>query len=66
MPPPSVRPARPVWVTIPDGTASAELLRLAIQLSEQHASLGPHRARTGIDTDSLHRPEVDDHAVVAD
>jgi hypothetical protein len=42
-----------------------KILRLAIKLSEQHASLGPHRARTGIDTDSLHRPEVDEHAVVA-
>ena len=43
-----------------------ELLRLAIELTEQYAGLDTHRARLGIHPDPFHRPEIDDHAVVAD
>ena len=66
MPPPSVSPASPVWVTIPAGTASPNACVSRSSSPEQHAGLGPRRARLGIDPDPLHRAQVDDDAAVAD
>src|SRR5215208_4843277 len=39
-------------------------LRLPIELSEEHSSLGPHRARFRIDADALHQRKVDDEAAL--
>jgi hypothetical protein len=43
----------------------AELLRLAIELAEQHAGLNTCRSPLGVHSDPFHQPEVDEHAVVA-
>ncbi len=47
------------------GNREPELLGLAVELAEQHACLHPHRSRLGVHPDALHRPQVDDQAVVA-
>ncbi len=65
IPPPSVSPATPVCVTIPDGTASPN----ACVSRSSSPSSTPAWARAiralGIDADALHRREVDHQRVVA-
>src|SRR5215208_2572366 len=39
-------------------------LCLPVELSEEHSSLGPHRARLRIDADALHQRKVNDEAAV--
>ncbi len=43
-----------------------EELRLAVELAPEHAGLGARGARRGVDSDPLHRREVDHEAAVAD
>jgi hypothetical protein len=43
-----------------------EVLRLAVELSPEHAGLGPRGTGRRIDSDPLHRREVDDEPAVAD
>jgi hypothetical protein len=43
-----------------------EGLRLAVELAEQNAGLGPGLARLRIDADALHLPQIDHHPRVAD
>ena len=42
-----------------------EELRLAVELAPEHASFSMHGARRRVDSDSLHRREVDHEAAVA-
>ena len=66
MPPPSVRPAIPVWVTIPPTVASP---KSCVSRSSSPQST-PASARAvlarGIDSDALHRREVDHQPAVAE
>ena len=66
MPPPSVRPATPVCVTIPPVVArpNAWVSRSSSPQSTPAWTLAVRAVR--IDADPFHRPEVDDDAAVAD
>ena len=55
-----------MWVTIPPTVARPEVLRLAVELAPEHAGLGARGARRRIDSDSLHRREVDHEPAVTE
>ena len=55
-----------MWVTIPPTVARPEVLRLAVELAPEHAGLSARGARRRIDSDSLHRREVDYEPAVTD
>ena len=59
IPPPSVSPATPVWLTIAAGRAEPERLGLAVDVLVEAAALAPDRAARRIDDGAGHRREVD-------
>ena len=57
-------PPIPVFGHRPAGGGQPEGLRLAVKLPPQHAALGPCDASAGVDTDPLHRRQVNDQAAI--
>ena len=65
IPPPRVRPARPVWVTMPAGTASPKACVSPVKFAQPDSRLGSHRPAGQVDLHPLHQGEVDHQPVVA-
>ena len=66
MPPPSVRPAMPVWEICPPVTARPWAWVACVQLAPEDTGLGAHGALLRVHFDALHRRQVDHHPAVVD